>query len=246
VVYVIPRYQNPSTLCWSADRMEAVLRLADRYNCYILEDDLLSDLYFGQAPQPATLKSIDRNQRVIYVRSFSKVLMPGLRLGMLIVPPPLRQPLDAAKRASDIATDGLVQRTVELYLRRGYHQQRMAFLRAHYGQICAAAQAEAQARLVPLGASFLDPGGGLHLWIRLPPSVSATRLHHEALSRGAAIIPSAVYGNAPFLRDDHIRLSYASLTPETVPQGIRIVAEALEKLLQETQNPPEYTSRPFL
>ncbi len=246
LVYVIPRYQNPSTRCWSRERMEALLRLANRHGFYILEDDLLSDLYFGPAPAPGTLKSMDRHDRVIYIRGFSKVLMPGLRLGMLIVPPPLRRPFETAKRASDIATDGLAQRTVELYLRRGYDRQRMAFLRSHYGLVYAEAVRQAQARLEPLGASFPEPGGGLHLWIRLPSSVTATRLHHEALRRGAAVIPSGIYGNGPLNRDDHIRLSFASLKPESVAAGIRIVAEALDNLLAEPDNPTGFTARPFL
>jgi len=246
LVYVIPRYQNPSTRSWSRDRMEGLLRLADHHEFYILEDDLLSDLYYGSAPSPATLKSLDRHNRVIYVRGFSKVLMPGLRLGMLIVPPQLRQAFESAKRSSDIATDGLVQRTVELYLRRGYDRQRMDFLRSHYGRVYAEAVRLGASRLEPLGASFTKPGGGLHLWIRLPSPVTATRLHHEALLRGAAVIPSGVYGNGPRNRDDHIRLSFASLRPETVSAGIRIVSEALEKLILESKDPPALSALPFL
>jgi len=159
LVYIISRYQNPTTYSWSAGTLEKLLDLAEKYNFYILEDDLLSDLYYGTAPEPSCLKAMDRRDRVIYIRSFSKVLMPGLRLGMLLVPPPLRGAYEAAKRATDIATDGFIQRAVELYLRRGFHIPRLQFLRDHYGALYRSVTQEIDTRLVPLGLHYLPPEG---------------------------------------------------------------------------------------
>lgn len=235
LVYAIPRYQNPTTISWSEDRMRGLLSLARKYDFYVLEDDLLSDLSYGLRREPTCVKAIDAEDRVIYVRSFSKVLMPGLRLGVLVTPRRLRDRFEAAKRATDIATDGLVQRALELYLRRGLHADRLAFLRRHYGAVYAAATDAADRLLPPLGASFDRPDGGLHLWVRLA-GVTGTALRAAALARGAALVPEAVYGSGESERrgegvaDAHVRLSFASLTAEDAARGIGIVAAALADL----------------
>ncbi len=235
LVYIISRYQNPTTYSWSAGALEKLLDLAEKYNFYILEDDLLSDLYYGSAPEPSCLKAMDRRERVIYIRSFSKVLMPGLRLGMLLVPSPLRSAFEAAKRATDIATDGFIQRAVELYLRRGYHIPRLQFLRDYYGAIYRSVTREIDTHLVPLGLRYLPPEGGLHLWLSLPDHLTGSQVHSAALEAGLALIPEAVYGNAESASaerrpDNHIRLSIATLEKDDGREGIEILRRVIGTL----------------
>jgi DNA-binding transcriptional MocR family regulator len=228
LVYVIPRYQNPTTVCWSAERMRALLAFAARYDFYVLEDDLLSDLSYGPRREPTCLKAMDADDRVIYVRGFSKVLMPGLRLGAVIVPRALRDRFEAAKRATDISTDGLTQRALDLYLRRGLHRAQLDRLRRHYGAVYGAAVSVAQ-ELRPLGIGFDPPEGGLHLWLTLPPSVTGRELRRACLARSCAIVPEAVYG-AEGGADSHVRVSLAALTAEEAARGVRLIGEALSDL----------------
>jgi DNA-binding transcriptional MocR family regulator len=228
--------------------MRELLALAQRHDFYVLEDDLLSDLSYGSRSSPTCLKAIDDHDRVIYVRSFSKVLMPGLRLGVLVSPRRLRERFEAAKRATDIATDGLVQRALELYLRRGMHAGRLEFLRGHYGEVYAAAKTAAEASLLPLGASFDPPGGGLHLWLHLPEGVTGSALRAATLARGAALVPEAVYGGAGNLADGparqasdaHVRLSFASLSAEDARRGVGLVAAALADILDGGSRPGQF------
>ncbi|GAB1483421.1 PLP-dependent aminotransferase family protein [Treponema sp.] len=236
LVYVIPRYQNPTTISWRNSRMQGLLDLASRYDFRILEDDLLSDLYYGERREPSCLKAMDTEDRVIYIRSFSKVLMPGLRLGVLVPPRSLRFRFEAAKRASDIATDGLVQRTLELYLSRGYHNSRLDFLRSHYGAIYAQTLNACQKYLLPLGVSFDAPEGGLNLWVRLPEPIRGSALRAAALERGVALVNEAVYGQDPQAKDEHVRISFASLSASDAEQGIRLIAEALGSLQTQSQS----------
>ncbi|HCM25308.1 MAG TPA: PLP-dependent aminotransferase family protein [Treponema sp.] len=230
LVYVIPRYQNPTTVCWSGERMRGLLALAERHDFWILEDDLLSDLSFGERRSPTCLKSVDAADRVIYLRSFSKVLMPGLRLGAMVGPRQLRDRMEGAKRATDIATDGLVQRALELYLRRNLHQAQLERLRAHYGEVYASS-VRAATSLASLGVSFDPPGGGLHLWLRLPPGISGVALRGAALARGCAVVPEAVYvAGTHESGDSHVRVSFAALSAREAETGIAILGEALAAL----------------
>lgn len=230
LAYVIPRYQNPTTVCWSDESMRALLRLAARYDFYVLEDDLLSDLSYGPRREPTCLKAMDDDDRVIYVRGFSKVLMPGLRLGAVLAPRALRDRFEAAKRATDISTDGLTQRALDLYLRRGLHRAQLDRLRAYYGEVYAAA-VRAAAGLRPLGVSFDPPEGGLHLWLSLPPAVAGTDLRAACLARSCAVVPEAVYSAENALNpDSHIRVSFAALNAEEAGRGIRLIGQALGDL----------------
>ena len=236
LVYAIPRYQNPTTVCWSEGTMRGLLALASRHDFYVLEDDLLSDLSYGPRPEPTCLKAMDDEDRVIYVRGFSKVLMPGLRLGAVLAPRALRDRFEAAKRATDISTDGLTQRALDLYLRRGLHRTQLDRLRAHYGQVYAAA-VRAASELEPLGVQFDPPAGGLHLWLSLPPGVSGTALRAACLARSCAVVPEAVYSAARVDEragsggaDAHIRVSFAALTAEEADRGLRLIGQALADL----------------
>ncbi len=235
LVYVIPRYQNPTTICWSREKMLGLLALAERYDFFVLEDDFVSDLWYDQAPEPASLKALDNHDRVIYVRSFSKVLLPGLRLGFVVSPACFRGALDAAKRVTDIATDGLAQRIVDLYLRRGLHLDQRQRLRAHFHALYQATVAGLR-NLAPQGISFCPPGGGLHLWVRLPLGMTGTQLYRDALARGCVVVPEGVYSaneGDRESRDEHLRLSFASLGIDEAKRGIRI----LEGLIARPSGP---------
>ncbi len=218
--------------------MRSLLDLAARHDFYVLEDDLLSDLSYGPRAEPTCLKAMDDDDRVIYVRGFSKVLMPGLRLGAVLAPRALRDRFEAAKRATDISTDGLTQRALDLYLRRGLHKNQLDRLRTYYGMVYAAA-VRAAGELAPLGVRLSPPEGGLHLWLSLPPGVTGTALRAACLARSCAVVPEAVYSaarTAPAAggeaggADAHIRVSFAALTAEEAARGIRLIGGALADL----------------
>ncbi|WP_304221326.1 PLP-dependent aminotransferase family protein [Gracilinema caldarium] len=215
LLYIQSRFQTPTTYSWSAERLHRLLELADQYDFYILEDDLLSDLYFHQPPQPITLKSIDKNNRVLYVRGFSKVLFPGLRLGLLIIPPALQSLYEQAKRSSDIATDGFMQRTVDLYLQRNYHKSRMEELRVHFRDLHNIMYQAVQTHLEPLGCTAHFCDGGLHLWVRLPPEFKSTALYYKALEQGIRITSGEAFHD-----ESHIRLSYVCIEPRSIDESI--------------------------
>jgi GntR family transcriptional regulator/MocR family aminotransferase len=95
LVYVTPSHQFPLGMPMSHARRASLLEWAERRNAVIVEDDYDSEFRFGGRPLE-TLQAIDRSGRVIYVGSFSKSLLPALRLGFLIAPPSLQPQLRAA------------------------------------------------------------------------------------------------------------------------------------------------------
>lgn len=103
LLYVMPNFQNPTGISYSEYKKKKLIDLAEEYNFYILEDDFISDFKF-LSENNRTLKSYDKYNRVIYIKSFSKILMPGLRMGLMVVPTELVERTVVSKHNSDIST----------------------------------------------------------------------------------------------------------------------------------------------
>jgi GntR family transcriptional regulator/MocR family aminotransferase len=125
--YVTPSHQFPLGASLSLDRRQALLAWATARNAYIVEDDYDSEFMFTSRPLPA-LQSLDQNERVIYVGTFSKILAPTVRLGYLISPPHLADACRAVRACTSIGAGVHLQATVAEFIAEGHlarHVQRM-------------------------------------------------------------------------------------------------------------------------
>src|SRR5512138_405000 len=182
LIYTIPNFHNPTGTCLSGARRHELIVLADRYNVPILEDDFVGDLRYEGRTQPA-LKALDPGGRVIYVSTFSKMLMPGLRVGFLVADGPVFDGLVRFKHASDLATSSLVQRALEAYVTVGRYQGHLRRSSQEFKRRRDAMAAAIQ-RYLPSGTHLDVPQGGLFLWLQLPNGVSADDLLPTACERG--------------------------------------------------------------
>lgn len=115
--YTIPRFQNPLGSSYSNDDKKKILKLAEKYDVYIVEDDYLADLEIKSNNYP--IYYYDISDRVIYVKSFSKILLPGLRVAAVVVPPKLKNIFLEYKKWSDLGTSILSQGALEIYIKSG-------------------------------------------------------------------------------------------------------------------------------
>ncbi|MDQ2997082.1 MAG: PLP-dependent aminotransferase family protein [Chloroflexota bacterium] len=204
------------------------MALADRYNIPILEDDFVGDLRYEGRAQPA-LKALDPGGRVIYVGTFSKMIMPGLRVGFLVADGPIYDLLAQLKRVNDLMTSTLTQRALEIYVTVGRYQ-------AHVRRSCHVyrrrrdAIVQAIARELPAEAQVLSPQGGLFVWLRLPEGISAVRLLPLAAEEGVEYAPGPRFFPQPADGERFMRLNFATQTPEDIDQGIRRLGRALQRL----------------
>ena len=159
IIYLMTYCQNPTTVSYSPEKLEQVLRLAKKYNTYLVEDDTMSELNFNNK-QPITLKHLDKsNSHVIYLKSFSKILMPGLRVGCMILPDMLVKDFTKIKHNSDLSSSGLIQRALDLYFRTGRWEEHLQYMKEIYlgkyefmlGQL---------ERLKKYGVQYSKPEGG--------------------------------------------------------------------------------------
>lgn len=117
LLYITPFNQKPMGINYSLEKKSEILRLAEKYKFYIIEDDQGSEITPAESPE--TLKSMDTYDRVFYIKSFSPLFMPGLRLGALIPPQKTVEKLIKNKKSTDISTSGLIQRSFAYYLGKG-------------------------------------------------------------------------------------------------------------------------------
>ncbi|HEY3476693.1 MAG TPA: PLP-dependent aminotransferase family protein, partial [Anaerolineales bacterium] len=229
LIYTIPTFHNPTGTCLSSQRRIQLIVLADRYNIPILEDDFVGDLRYEGRSQ-AALKALDPGGRVIYVSTFSKILMPGLRVGFLVSEGPIYDRLVNFKRVNDLATSTLIQRAVEAYVTVGRYQSYLRrscqiFHKRRDVMLSAIQQ------YLPAGVSFDPPQGGLFIWLQLPEGVSSEQLLPLACEEGVDFAPGTGFFAEGKDGKNWLRLNFVAQAPDQIEEGIKRLGKAIEQLI---------------
>ncbi len=219
LLYTIPNFQNPSGICLSKERRWQLLTLAERYNVPILEDDFVGDLRYNGRSLPA-IKALDPGGRVIYVGTFSKMLMPGLRVGYLVTDGPVFEHLVQTKLVSDLTTSPLIQHTLNEYVSVGRYQTHLRRSIRLYRKRRDAMMTAITHHLPP-DVQAISPQGGLFVWLRLPDSLSASALLPLAAQVGVAYAPGDWFFPNPEEGRSYLRMNFAVQAPERIDEGIR-------------------------
>jgi 2-aminoadipate transaminase len=229
IVYTIPDYQNPTGLSMSADRRRELVGLARRYGFLILEDVAYRDLGFDAAPPPS-LWSLAPDV-VLQAGTFSKIFVPGVRLGWAAGPDEIIARLIIAKQNSDQCSGALGQRMLEEYGRGGHLDRQVTESRALYARRARLLD-EALTAHMPPGTTWTKPTGGFYIWLTAPDGVDTVALTGEARARKVAYVPGQ-----PFYPDQsgraQMRLAYSRVADDLIDEGVRRIGEAVRTALEE-------------
>ena len=228
LIYTIPNFHNPTGTCLSSARRRQLIVLAERYNIPILEDDFVGDLRYEGHVQPS-LKALDPNGQVIYVSTFSKMLVPGLRVGFIVADGPVYDSLLNYKRLSDLATSTLIQRVLDAFVTVGryqtyLHRSSQTFRKRRDAMV------KAIHHYLPTRVCFDVPSGGLFIWLRLPDSMSADELLPLACKEGVAFVPGKFFFTDDTDGTGWMRLNFASQPVEDIDEGMRRLGVATRKM----------------
>lgn len=226
LMYVMPNIQNPTGYTYSLAKRNRLMGLARYYNVIILEDDYISDLYYSKN-KLAPLKALDRDERIIYLKSYSKIFMPGLRLAFLTVPEKFINKFLAVKQHSDIATSGLTQRAFDLYLRKGIWHEHINTIRNIYFERYKFTL-QVIKELLPSNVRCDAPGGGLTLWLELPTGISAKKVAALAMKKNVLITEGTAFFSRQAV-DKYLRISFALAQQNEIKKGISIIADIVKK-----------------
>jgi DNA-binding transcriptional MocR family regulator len=225
LIYTNPTFQNPTGITLPIRARREMLKLAERYRVPIVEDATYRELYFHEAPPPS-LRELDGQNLVIHLNSFSKVLAPGLRLGWLSAAPSIIDQLALIKQRLDPHTQNLVQFALARLIRDGSLDAHLKTLRAEHARRCAAMLSAIQRHVPTMSLRFTRPVGGLYLWCRLLPGVSARALLDRALAAGVAFVPGhAFYPDTA--GDSEIRICFSSVMPSAIDDAVKRLARSL-------------------
>jgi 2-aminoadipate transaminase len=222
LLYLVPTFANPTGRTVPAARRAEIVALAARHGVRIVEDDPYGDLrYRGDHLTPMAALDDD----VIHLGTLSKIGAPGLRLGWLRAPEHLRPALTITKQAADLHTSTIDQAAAATYLGT-------ADLDAHIGRLRTAYRERrdtmlaALAGVLPPGATWTDPDGGMFIWARLPDGTDTATLLPTALRHDVAFVPGAPFHAA---RPDHatLRLAFSTSTPDQIRDGVHRLGKAL-------------------
>jgi 2-aminoadipate transaminase len=229
-IYVLPNFHNPAGTTLPLDRRYKLVELAANHKAFIIEDDPYGELRFeGEDIIPICAL---HKENTIYLSTFSKTLAPSLRLGWIVAPEAVIAKLVQAKQGADLHTSTLVQYLAYDICQRG-------LLRAHVRKIRQVyrerrdAMLQAMEEYFPPGVTWTRPQGGLFLWVRMPEFLDAEKLLEIAVEEKVAFVP----GQAFYPGGDDgrccMRLNFSYSTPEIAVEGIKRLARAMKRMLDE-------------
>jgi GntR family transcriptional regulator / MocR family aminotransferase len=231
-LYLMPNNHNPTAACIGAARREELVAWSHQAGVPIIEDDYGADLELEPSPAPPHMRALD--PEVIYVSTFSKKLIPALRLGFVVCPPSLRDRLCALKHAVDLGSSALLQHGLAEFLERGY-------LRAHFKRVLPEYRVRRDAlvaslhRHLPPAVTFEVPKRGVVLWLALPPALDPETVYHAARREGVLVTPGTLHAAGGRV-ENGVRLTFCAEPPERLIEGARRLGRALRVQLE--RRPP--------
>jgi 2-aminoadipate transaminase len=225
LIYTVSNFQNPTGITMSLERRRALVDAAIKYNVPIVDDNPYGDIRFSGERVP-TLKSYGGDE-VIALRSFSKVVSPGLRLGWINGPSSIMAQFEKVKQCTDLHTSSFGQYVIYEYVNQGLLEPQIERIKADYlaKRNC---MTQAMEQHFPVEVTWTKPEGGLFLWVQLPKQMSASQLLPKAIDQKVAY----VYGSPFFANgggDNCLRLNFTNATLELIVEGIK----RLGKLFKE-------------
>ena len=228
VLYTIPTFQNPTGRTMSLEKRKKVLELAKKHDVIILEDDPYGDLRYEGERVPQ-IKTLDDEDRVILLGTFSKIVSPGLRVGYAVAGHDILQKMNIGKQGMDVHTSNLSQAIVDVYWREGK-------LPGHIQDCCDLyrvrrdAMMDALAEFFPKGVRWTHPQGGLFLWVTLPEGMNAMTAFDTAVEQSVAFVPGEHF--FPDLSGKNtMRLNFSMPTPDKIKTAVERLGGILAKQL---------------
>ncbi|MGD1907438.1 MAG: PLP-dependent aminotransferase family protein [Leptolyngbyaceae cyanobacterium] len=223
LIYTNSTLHNPTGITTSLAHRRRLVELAEQYDCWVIEDNAYEWLSFDTTPPP--IKALDRRDRVIYTGTFSKSLMPALRLGYAVITGDLYREIVERKLLHDLHVSIVSQGIVREYLATGHYRRRINHLKA-LNQQNRGVMVRALEEHFPAEASWTIPAGGVFLWVQLPKQINVAKLHRAAVKENVF-----VGSGQPFFPDQQgypaLRLGFAQ-PMEDIERGIAVVGRLLK------------------
>jgi 2-aminoadipate transaminase len=224
-VYLVPTFQNPTGRTISLERRKMVADIIRRYDTLLLEDDPYSALrYRGTEVPPIAMFAPDN---VIYTTTLSKILAPGLRLGVCVAPEVIRKWLVIVKQGVDLHTSTFSQALAAEYLLGGYFDRQLPKIIEIY-RPKQEAMLQALQDYFPAGFRWSKPEGGMFLWVEGQKGTDMEQLYWKAAERKVVYVPGKFFFANPGEGLETMRLNYTMSDETTLRRAVEILADVMK------------------
>ena len=228
--YTMSYFQNPTGISYSLEKKKRILELAKIYDFYIIEDDYLSELIYNDSVEYIPFKWLDKCNRVIYIKSFSKIFLPGIRLGYLVAPPRFREIMEISKLNTDITTSSLMQRALEEYISSEKWKNNIKYLNTEYHERYSLMKNILDNDFNET-LDYNDPKGGLTFYVKLKnESISIIKLFEELRKQDVYITPAEIFFISSKDGEYSFRIGFYQTDKEKIKKGMSILKSVLDNL----------------
>jgi 2-aminoadipate transaminase len=244
-IYLVPYFDNPCGLTMSVARREAIVELAKRWSLehpiYVISDDAYRELHYDTPDVPGLRAFDETGETVIVTGTFSKSFSPGIRIGWGVLPKSVVAPVCNHKGNIDFGSPNFNQQLMRRVLEMGLYEPHIDAIRREYRQKLHAMLEAADRYLAPIsGTSWIPPTGGLYLWLELPPDIPtgpSGPLLDLAIRKGMFYVPVQFCfpEEGEPVRENTIRLSFGAASCSGIRQGVRLLAESIQEVMEQAR-----------
>ena len=229
MIYVIPDFQNPTGRTWTLERRQKFMEVVNRYEIPVIEDNPYGELRFENDTLPA-LKSMDPKGLVVYLGTFSKILVPGYRLGWVCASDEILSMFNFIKQGADLQTPTVTQLEVNQFMEMLDLDEHVDVIRETYRHR-RDVMMEAMETYFPKEVKFTHPDGGLFTWVELPDYINSRDMAVQCLEKKVAYVPGdSFFPNGG--KYNCFRMNYSGMPDDKIVAGIQAIAEVIRANLK--------------
>ncbi len=234
--YAVPTFQNPSGTVIPEARRRAILDLAYEHDLLIIEDDPYGKLRFDGEAVP-TIHSLDKQgDRVVYLGTFSKILVPGFRLAWCVAPEPVTRKMVVGKQSVDLCTNAFTQYIADDLLSQGIIERHIPEIIALYRRKRDLMMRAMDDHFPSEGVTWTRSQGGLFTWAELPAGLNAVDLLPRAVEEGkVAYVPGKSFFADPDVGWNTLRLNFSYPADDAIENGIRNLGDVLSDAIRQAK-----------
>lgn len=229
--YCMSYFQNPTGISYSKQKKKEILRLSSKYDFYIIEDDYLAELIYDSSIQYSSFKSMDLHDRVIYIKSFSKIFLPGIRIGYLICTSKFSEVLQNSKMNTDISTSSLMQRALDLYISKGLWKDHIDKLNIIYRERYLFMYKYLKSILGNY-VTIIVPSGGLNFYLKIKDeiNINCMELFYRCKKINVLITPGILFYKDYIKGEMYFKLSFSHTDNAQIIEGLEKIAQVFLEL----------------
>lgn len=229
-IYIIPDFQNPAGVTMPNFRRQEIIDIAHKYDILIVEDSPYKELRF-EGEHQKSLYVLDGQGQVITLGTFSKIFVPGFRIGWVIAHPDVVDKFVVGKQATDLCTPPFVQKIAARYMAKGYFEENLKKTIVMYKEK-KALMMKCFDEEMPKECSWTRPEGGLFLFLYLPEGMDSNKLFHRSIKNNVAFVTGDVF-HCDGSGKNTLRINFSYSSKEQICEGVKRLAKAIREEMAE-------------